>query len=209
VAKITALNRGKGRNKKAIVILDGKPAFFIEPEILAKEGLRVGQELSANQREALVKASCLQQCYDASLRYLGYRPRSDSEMRERLNRRGFDKDSIQTTLSSLKEKGLMDDGDFARFWKDSRQSFSPRSRWLVGLELKQKGVPHEVIEEVVSTVDDAENAYRVAINKAQSLKECDYQVFRRRLGDHLKRRGFSYGVIIKTIERLWQERGAI
>ena len=209
MAKITALNWGKGRNKKANVSLDGKPALSLEPEVALKEGLMVGQELSDSRTAALVKASHQQQCYNAALRYLDYRPRSEYEMRQRLRQRGFDKDSIQAALSRLKEQGLIDDSDFARFWKDNRQSFSPRSQWLVGLELKQKGVPREFIKQVVSTIEDAENAHRVAVSKAHSLADCDYQSFRRRLGEHLKRRGFSYGVIIKTIERLWQERGAV
>lgn len=206
VAKITALQWGKGRNKKASVLLDDKPALTLEPEVVLKEGLGVGQELSASRMAALNRASRQQECYNAALHYLDYRPRSEQEMRQRLRQRGFDKDSIQAALSRLREQGLLDDGDFARFWKDNRQSFSPRGRWLIGLELKQKGVSRDVIEQVVSTIDDSESAYRVAVGKASRLAGCDYREFRRRLGDHLKRRGFSYGVIIKTIERLWQER---
>ncbi len=207
MARITALRLGKGRNKKANVSLDGKPALNLEPEVALKEGLKVGQELSASRIEALIKASRQQSCYDAALRYLSYRPRSEYEIRQRLYQRGFDNNSIRAVLSRLKEQNLIDDGDFARFWKDNRQSFSPRSQWLTRLELKQKRVPDEIIEQVVSTIDDAENAYSVATIKARSLTQCDYQSFRRRLGEHLKRRGFGYGVIIKTVERLWQERG--
>ena len=59
---------------------------------------------------------------------------------------------------------------------------------------------------VVSDIDDADSAYRAAQKKANSLLSTDYQDFRRRLGEYLKRRGFSYSVIIKTIEHLWQER---
>jgi regulatory protein len=208
VAKITALSLGKGRNKKASVSLDGKPLLRLEPEVALKERLKVGQELSDSRIETLTQASRHQSCYDAALRYLGYRPRSEYEIRQRLYQHGFDGDSIKAAISRLKEQNLIDDGGFARFWRDNRQSFSPRSQWLVKLELKQKKVPEEIIEQVVGTIDDAENAYSVARVKARSLAQCDdYQSFRRRLGDHLKRRGFGYGVIIKTIERLWQERG--
>jgi len=207
VARITALRLGKGRNKKANVSLDGKLAFNLEPEVALKEGLKVGQELSASRIEALIKTSHQQSCYDAALRCLGYRPRSEYEIRQRLYQRGFDNNSIKAALPRLKEQGLIDDNDFARFWRDNRQSFSPRSQWLTRLELKQKRVPDEIIEQVVSTIDDVKNAYGVAKVKAHSLTQCDYQSFRRRLGDHLKRRGFSYGIIIKTIEQLWQERG--
>ncbi|HEX79381.1 MAG TPA: regulatory protein RecX [Dehalococcoidia bacterium] len=207
MVKIIALRLGKGRNKKASILLDGKPSLKLEPEVAVKEGLKVGDELSDNRIAELNRASHHQSCYDAALRYLDYRPRSEYEIRQRLYQHGFDGDSIKAAISRLKEQGLIDDGDFASFWRDNRQSFSPRSRWLVSLELKQKKVPEEVIEQVVSTIDDAENAYSVAQTKARSLANCDdYQSFRRRLGDHLKRRGFGYGVIIKTVERLWQER---
>jgi regulatory protein len=207
VAKITALKVSRGRGKRVKVFLDGKITFSLETEVALKEGLKVGQELSASQIEALNGANNYQRCYDAAARYLSYRPRSEDELRKRLIRRGFDDDSIEVVLAKLKERSLIDDGDFAQFWKDNRQSFSPRSQWLTSLELKQKGVPNEVIEQVVSTIDDADNAYRAATNRARSLTMSDYQGFRRRLGEYLRRRGFGYGVINKTIERLWQERG--
>ncbi|MCJ7769544.1 MAG: recombination regulator RecX [Dehalococcoidales bacterium] len=207
MAIITALRLGKGRNKKANVSLDGKLALNLEPEVALKEGLKVGQELSASRIEALVKTNRQQSCYDAALKSLGYRPRSEYETRQRLYQRGFDNNSIKAALSRLKEQNLINDGDFARFWRDNRQSFSPRSQWLTRLELKQKRVPDEIIEQVVSTIDDVNNAYSVAVVKARNLTQCDYQSFRRRLGDHLKRRGFGYGIIIKTVEQLWQERG--
>jgi regulatory protein len=59
---------------------------------------------------------------------------------------------------------------------------------------------------VVSDIDDADSAYHAAQKKAYNLTGTDYQDFRRRLGEYLKRRGFSYSVIIKTTEHLWQER---
>jgi regulatory protein len=207
VAKITALRASRGRGKRVKVFLDGRSAFSLEAEVALKEGLKVGQELSAGQIEALNGANQCQRCLDAAARYLSYRPRSQYELRKRLLRRGFDDDSIELVLAKLKERGLINDGNFAQFWRDNRQSFSPRSQWLTRLELKQKGVPSEVIEQVVSTIDDADNAYRAANNRARSLTMSDYQSFRRRLSEYLRRRGFSYGVINKTIERLWQERG--
>jgi len=207
VAKITALRLGKGRSKKANVALDDKSALSLEVEIALKEGLKVGRELSAGQIEALIKANDFQRCYDAAARYLSYRPRSEYEMRRQFSKHRFDDDCIEAVLSKLKEQGLVDDTAFAKFWKDNRQSFSPRSQYLTGLELKQKGVPGEIIEQGVSTIDDGDNAYRVATTRARSLKSSDYHGFRHSLGEYLRRRGFGYGVITRTIERLWQERG--
>lgn len=206
MAKITALRFGKGRSKKVCVSLDGRHAFNLELDVVIKERLKVGQEISAAQVEALKKAGYQQRCYNAAARLLGYRPRSEHEMKQRLNQHGFDNDTIRAVLARLKEQGLVDDGNFARFWRDNRQSFSPRSQWLIRVELRQKGVPDEIINQVVNSIDDADNAYHTAKKKANSLTITDYQDFRRRLGEYLKRRGFNYSVIIKTIERLWQER---
>jgi regulatory protein len=206
MAIITALKMGRGKGSKTGVSLDGGKAIFIDPGLALREGLKVGQELSPDGVAALLKANTGERCYNTALRYLGYRPRSESEMREKLGQRGFDDGCIQAALERLKGKGLMDDAEFARFWKENRLSFGPRSRWLIGHELKQKGVPQEAIETILGDVDDADNAYRAAVNKARILKDCDYESFRRRLGDHLKRRGFGFGVIIKTVDRLWKER---
>ena len=100
----------------------------------------------------------------------------------------------------------MDDVAFAQFWKDNRESFSPRSQRLTKLELRRKGVADDIIAQVTDAIDDDNSAYRVALSKARSLPLSDRQAFRRRLADYLKRRGFSYGVISHTVERVWQER---
>jgi len=205
--KITTLRVGRGRRKRVNVSLDDRFAFSLEPEVAIKEGLQVGQELSAGQIEALAKSDHYHRCLNAAAHYLSYRPRSEFELRERLRQRGFAGDSVEAVLAKLKEQGLVDDMAFAHFWKDNRESFSPRSQWLTKLELRRKGVASNITDQVVDNIDDEDSAYRAALSKAHSLPLSDYQSFRRRLGDYLKRRGFGYGVINHTIERMWPELG--
>ena len=204
--KVTAIRTGKGRGNRVRVFLDGEFGFSLEAEIAARENLRAGKELSVTQIEALARDDSRQRCLNATAHYLSYRPRSEAELRGRLHRRGFDDDSIESAIVKLKEQGLVDDTAFARFWRDNRQHFSPRSRWLTSRELRQKGIAEEVISEAVVAVDDEENAYRAATNKCRCLPLPDYDTFRRRLGGYLRRRGFSYGTIIHVVEAMWQER---
>jgi len=188
------------------VFLDGKFAFSLEAEVAVREGLRVGQELSAGEIEALAGIDRFHRCLNAAANYLSYRPRSESELRERLHRRGFDGDTVGAVLAGLKEQGLVNDVAFAQYWRDNRESFSPRSQWLTKLELRQKGVADEIIDQVIGAIDDEDGAYRAALNKVRGLRQCDYRSFRRRLGEYLKRRGFGFGVINRVVERMWQER---
>jgi regulatory protein len=205
VKQVTALRSGKGRRKRVNVYLDSKFAFSLEAEVVLTEGLKVGQELSDEQISALAKADNFQRCLNAALHYLSYRPRSESELRERLYRRNFDEESIGRVVARLEELGLVDDMEFAQFWQDNRQAFSPRSSSLTRLELRRKGVAEEVISQVVTPASDGEGAYRAALSKARRLPVSDYQSFRRRLGEYLRRRGFSYEVINNTVQQLWQE----
>ena len=203
--KVTALRTGRGRGKRVDIFLDGKFAFSLEAEVTVKERIQVEQVLSANDIEALARSDRFQRCLNAAVRYLSYRPRSESELRERLRQRGFDGDTPEAVLARLKGQGLVDDSAFAQFWKDNRQSFSPRSRWLTRLELRRKGVADDTIDQAVAAIDDDDSAYRAALTKAQRLPRSDYEGFRRRLGEYLKRRGFNYEVINHTVERLWQD----
>ncbi len=206
--KITALGVGRGRGKRVNISLDGKFAFSLEAEVAVKEGLKVELVLSAEQIEALARSDSFQRCLNAAVHYLSYRPRSEAEIRKRLHQRGFDGDNLETVIARLKEQGLVDDMAFAQFWKDNRESFSPRSQWLTKLELRRKGVASDIIDQAVDAIDDDDSAYRALQSKARGLPYSDYQSFRRRLGEYLKRRGFSYGVINNAVERMWQEQGS-
>ena len=205
--KITAIRKGRG--KRVNVFWDGKFAFSLEAEVAVKEGLQVGQELSTTDIETIARSDHFHRCLNAAAHYLSYRPRSESELRERLHRRGFADDSVEAVITKLKEQGLVNDMAFAQFWKDNRESFSPRSQWLTKLELRQKGVDGDIIAQVVDAIDDTDSAYRAALSKAHSLPLSDYQGFRRRLGEYLKRRGFSYGMINHIVEQVWQEQGGV
>ena len=182
MSKITALRIGKGRKKRVNMFLDDRFACSLEAEVVIKENLQVGQELSASQIEALTKLNHFHRCLNAATHYLSYRPRSEFEVKERLLRRGFDDNTIEAVIVNLKEQGLVDDMAFAQFWKENRDSFSPRSQWLTKLELRQKRIADDITDQVINTIDDDDSAYRAALSKACHLPQADYPGFRRRLG---------------------------
>lgn len=205
--KITAIHSTKGqRGQRVKILLDDESAFSLETELALKQGLKIGQELSAEQLEALTKSDKFYRCLNAAMNLLSYRPRSKSELHQRLQRRGFDDSSIEAAIAKLAEQRLVDDEAFAQFWKDNRDSFSPRSQWFIRAELKRKGVATDIVDRVVRTADDSKSAYQVAVTKARRLPRSDYQSFRLQLGGYLHRRGFSYGVINKVVEQVWKER---
>jgi regulatory protein len=204
---ITKLTTAKSRDKKINIYLDGKYAFSLPAKDVARAGLRTHQEIAESQVAELAAADKYRRCYNAALGFVSYKPRSEYEVRQKLRQRRFDNAGIEKAITSLKDQGLIDDESFARFWKENRQDCSPRSRWLTGLELKRKGIEDDLVARTVEDVDDEENAYLAAVTKVRKTALDDYDLFHRKLGDFLRRRGFHYNVIQQTVEKLWSERG--
>ncbi len=203
---ITAIEEQKRRRERVSIFLDGRFAFSVGRGVVEEHGLHPGQVLSDSRVEELAAADLVGKCLNAALRLLSYRPRSEAEIRTRLSRR-FNGETIEGVILQLRERQMIDDVAFAVFWREARDSFSPRGRRLLKVELRHKGVDPEVIDEVLDGIDDEESAYRAAQKRGRTLAKEDYETFRRKLGAFLRRRGFSYGVVNRTTERLWQELG--
>ncbi len=203
---ITQLKQGKRNTKRVNVYIDGRFALALKQETVIKDKLKIGGEITAERVAELIGKDSVEKAMDTAVRFLGYRPRSEAEIRKKLLQRGFNEDIIDKVITKLKGQGLVDDAAFVRFWKENRENFSPRSSRLTRLELKQKGVSDEIIDTATDNENDEDNAYKAAQSKIRRMTITDYATYRQRLGEYLKRRGFSYGVINKTIARIWQER---
>lgn len=202
---ITAL-RVNDRKKQVSVFIDGSFSFSVIKELATTAGLRIGQHLLAEQIKELKQANLFQSCFEAALHYLSYRPRSETEVRQRLRHRGFKGDVVDKVITELKKRRLIDDIAFAQYWRDNRLSFKPRSRRLIKLELRQKGVAAEMANEILEALDDENAAYEAGLKKVRILSDLDYNEFHRSLSSHLRRRGFDYEAISSAVMRLWQER---
>jgi regulatory protein len=77
--------------------------------------------------------------------YLGARPRTRWEIERRLRRAGAHESVISETAERLVELGYLDDAAFARWWGEQRDRHAPRGTRMIEAELRQHGVPREVI----------------------------------------------------------------
>jgi len=83
---------------------------------------------------------------DVAVRYLATRPRTEWEVERRLRRAGIDEAEVVATIGRLIDLGYLDDAAFARWWGEQRDRHSPRGRRMIEAELRQRGVPHSVVE---------------------------------------------------------------
>jgi len=83
---------------------------------------------------------------EIAVRFLGSRPRTRWELERRLRRAGVADDVIEATVARLADLGYLDDAAFARWWGEQRDRHAPRGRRMIEAELRQHGVPREVVE---------------------------------------------------------------
>ncbi len=201
--KITAIEVQRSTPNRVNIYLDGEFAFGLARIVAA--WLRVGQELSAEKLEQLQAEEARERAFQQAMLFLSYRARSESEIRQNLRKHEIPEPVIEQTLERLKQDGLANDQQFARAWVENRSAFRPRSRRMMAMELRQKGLDDDAISSATEGVDDEALAYEAAQKKVPRLKGLAWNEFRKKLSDFLGRRGFSYSVIAPVVTRIWNE----
>ena len=204
--KMTAIEVQKKNSNRVNVHLDGEFAFGLER--ITAAWLRVGQELDEKKIEQLQAEDTGERALQQALLFLSYRARSESEIRRNLQKHEIPEVVIEETLERLRRDGLANDDQFARAWVENRSTFRPRSRRLMALELRQKGLDDESAKSALENVDDEALAYEAAQKRAARLKSLERSEFRTKLSGFLARRGFSYSVIAPVVTRVWNETHA-
>jgi regulatory protein len=140
---------------------------------------------------------------EIAVHFLGSRPRTRWELERRLRRANASDEVIEATLKRLARLGYVDDIAFARWWAEQRDRHAPRGRRMVEAELRQRGVPRDVLErfreEVPEAVDataglpgtEAERAQVALARHLRGRPLPDDRAALQRLGQFLIRRGFD------------------
>ena len=157
--KITAIQGQKRTPNRVNIHLDGEFAFGVARIVAA--WLRVGQELSEEKIEQLQAEDARERAFQQAMLFLSYRARSESEIRQNLRKHEIPEPVIEQTLDRLRQDGLANDNQFAQAWVENRSAFRPRSRRMMAMELRQKGLNDEAVSSAIANVDDEALAYEM------------------------------------------------
>ena len=147
--------------------------------------------------------------FEEALQYawllLRYRDRSEKEMRQRLEQKGFSCENAKAVVDYLRAKGYLDDERFALSLK--RNAVEQRSLGRAGVVqyLMTKGIPAVIAKEVSGDEGDyLDSAVSLVEKKMKLLKGLDEAVVKRRLWSALAGKGYSPDVIKKATRRYYE-----
>lgn len=197
--KITAIKQQQKRADRYSVFVEGKYSFSLSESALLESKLASGQELSREQVSQYKKLSADDKLYNQALRYVAMRPRTVWEMQTYLERKGASPALIEQILNKLSIIDLLNDEKYARAFVNDRHLLRPTSKRRLNLELRKKRVPDEVVQQVLSDHEPADEqaALKEVINKKR--RQAKYQDDTR-LMQYLARQGFNYDDIKSALQ---------
>lgn len=153
--------------------------------------------------------------YNKALKFLSYRPRSEEEVRQNLlNSRGRFKSAKKNTIPEIAEKIILklkeykfiDDKEFVKWWIHQRTSFRPRGLKLIKIELRQKGISKDLIEEVIESletkVDDLQSAKKLIERRSSKYKNLPRDEKFQKVARFLSSKGFNYDIIKEVLQAI-------
>jgi len=185
--EITGVRERRG---KAMISVDGEFWAEIDAAIAIESGLREGAAFSREELDRVRVVGERPVAMGRALNLLGYRARSEAEIRDRLGRYGYVEQTIELVVCRLGELGYLDDEEFARLQaREKARRYGPRR---VSVELRKSGLGEALVREVV----EEEFAGRSEVGEARSAAARRYNTRgsdaeARRVYGFLVRRGYS------------------
>jgi regulatory protein len=148
--------------------------------------------------------------YSRALRLLTYRPRTRSELAEKLRSGGFEEVDIAGALNRLSRLGYIDDEEYARNWAAGvvrRRKYGPLR---IEGELRRRGIQRETARnaawEAVLEVGEGILAGDILEKRFLRTGSPGDRKGKARLVDYLVRRGISRGTAVSAVETWLKSR---
>jgi regulatory protein len=194
---ITALKKVPRKRERLARLSDGNLIRVAEEDV-ARYSLVEGLEITEQFARELASRYEYASARALATRLLKVRPRTEGELRVRLRSSGAGPAAADRLLGDLKREGLVNDRLFARLWADEKLRLGATGRRRVVAQLRSKhvdpGIAETETERVYSADEEIEAAKRLAVKRAARIKGVAADALKRRLYQHLVRRGFEADV---------------
>ncbi len=200
--RISALKPQRRSKKRLSVFVDGEYAFSLDRETIAQFRLKTGTRVDPKLLEQIVLEEQFRHCRDDAFRLLSYRARSEKELRERLDKKGYSPEVVEKVIARLRELGIVDDEKLAREYVEARIAVGHKGKFRVKQELLKKGIDREKIEAALREApSELEAAKMVVEHYLPRYRKLDPSTRMRRLYGLLARRGFSAETVEQVLEQ--------
>lgn len=165
---ITDIVQAKKDRERAHIYGDGKYVGTLYLDQILDYHLKINDEITPDEFGKILSDSINKKLFNLCLNFISRRQRSEKEIVDYINKKiytyKYEKDAVDINqiIDKLKYYNYINDQSFAKLWMDSRikKGIGPRR---IRLELAQKGVEKEIINEVIPEINEEDKD--IAIEK--------------------------------------------
>lgn len=200
ITKIQALTKQKYR-----IFLDGESAFAVYKGELSRYNLEEGAVLPPEVYEELVNRVLKKRATLRAMHILERTDKTEAQLRRKLEESEYPKEAVESAIAYVTSYGYLDDRRYAEHYIEWKKQGKGKAR--LKMELVQKGISREIIEEVLESTDFGETRemIRQIILKKRKTDIPMNEKEKQRLYGFLMRKGFSSSDILAVMrEEEWR-----
>ena len=200
ITKVQALTKQKYR-----IFLDGESAFAVYKGELSRYHLEEGAVLPPELYEELVNRVLKKRATLRAMHILERTDKTEAQLRRKLEESEYPKEAVESAIAYVTSYGYLDDRRYAEHYIEWKKQGKGKAR--LKMELVQKGISREIIEEVLESTDFGETRemIRQIILKKRKTDIPMNEKEKQRLYGFLMRKGFSSSDILAVMrEEEWR-----
>lgn len=200
ITKIQALTKQKYR-----IFLDGESAFTVYKGELSRYHLEEGAVLPPEVYEELVNGVLKKRATLRAMHILERTDKTEAQLRKKLEESEYPTEAVESAIAYVTSYGYLDDRRYAKHYIEWKKQGKGKAR--LKMELAQKGISREIIEEVLESTDFGETReiIRQIILKKRKTNIPMNEKEKQRLYGFLMRKGFSSSDILAVMrEEEWR-----
>lgn len=145
------------------ILLDNEKKININEDVILKYNLLYKKEIDGNLLEEIITENEKYNIYDKCVRYIGVRIRSINEIREYMERKNLDDETIEMVVDKLIKNKLLDDEIFTKAFIKDKLNFTTMGPYRIELELKKHKIDEKIIAKYMAMID--KDMLDIKINK--------------------------------------------
>ena len=203
--KITKIEYQKKNKDRLNIYLDEDYAFSVDMNVMIKYSLAKNMELEEDFISEILETEERTKAYNYAVSLLARAPKSEKQLRLKMQDKGYDLQFIDNAVNKLKEQRYLDDEKFSEMLINSKINISKDGKLKIKEALYNKGIDRQIINEKLDSVSDEEELNRAIMlgnKKLESIKETDTRKKIVKLSNFLINKGFEFGTVKKAVSRL-------
>ena len=206
---ITKITQQKKDSERYNIFLDEKYAFSVHESVLVKFGLTKGMTLEDWSIDDMVYEDEIRKAFNRALHYLGFRMRSEFEVKKKLLDAGYGEAIVLEAIVKLKNLGFLNDEMFSEALLQTQKKSSSKGPNAIRQELQKKGIGKELQVQVLESYSEDEQlqiATKLAEKAANANRSIAPTQLKQKIQNALLRKGYSFDIIKQALDGIDFER---